>query len=228
MPRTFNRPHLVWGWRGTLADDVQHQVGAVNAALASLGAEPVELDTVRRHFATTAPTLCAAILRRALTYRERVNASVAFETYQSRRPPAELVTGTEKLLARLIRSGCSHSVLSLSAHNGLTQQISDLGIASLFLRVDGRTGPSARSKKQPLAKHVAMLRETIGDRPIVVIGDALDDIRAAIANRVHAVPYAGGLTHSDILRQSGLPVAETLAEAAALAIEHAHSMNQTM
>lgn len=228
MRRTFNRPHLVWGWRGTLVDDVQHQVGAVNAALASLGAEPVELDTVRRHFAPSAPALCAAILRRALTDRERVRASVAFETYQSRRPPAQLVAGAERLIARLIRSGCSHSVLSLSAHKGLTQHVSDLGVASLFLRVDGRAGPSARRKKQPLATHVAMLRETVGDRPIVVIGDALDDVRAAVANRVHAVPYAGGLTHGDILRQSGLPVAETLAEAAALAIEHAHSVNQTM
>ncbi|MFE9882535.1 HAD family hydrolase [Streptomyces sp. NPDC005784] len=228
MPRNFNRPHMVWGWRGTLADDFQHQVGAVNAALASLGAEPVDLDTVRRHFATSAPALCAAILVRALTDRERANASVAFETYHSRRPSAQLMTGSQDLLTRLIRSGCSHSVLSLSAHNGLTQQISDLGITSLFLRVDGRTGPSARSKKQPLAKHVAMLRETIRDRPIVVIGDAVDDIRAAFANRVHPVPYAGGLTHSEILRESGLPVAETLAEAAALAIAHAHNVNQTM
>ncbi|MDO0930238.1 hypothetical protein QQY66_00335 [Streptomyces sp. DG2A-72] len=157
-----------------------------------------------------------------------MNASVAFETYQSRRPSAQLTTGTDKLLARLIRSGCSHSILSLSAHNRLTRHISELGIASLFLRVGGRTGPSARSKKQPLAKHVAMLREIIGDRPIVVIGDALDDVRAAFANRVHAVPYAGGLTHAGILRQTGLPVAETLAEAAALAIVHTHSMKQTM
>ncbi|MGW7521761.1 HAD family hydrolase [Streptomyces sp. NPDC054796] len=228
MPRTFNRPHLVWGWRGTLAADVQHHVGAVNAALASLGAGPVDLDTVRSHFATTAPALCAAILRRALTDRERVNASVAFETYHSRLPSARLTAGTEALLTRLVRSGCSHSVLSLSAHHGLTQHISDLGIASLFLRVDGRTDPSIRSKKQMLATHVALLQETIGDRPIVVIGDALDDVRAAFANQVHSVPYAGGLTHVDILRQSGLPVAETLAEAAALAIEHAHRTSQTM
>ena len=223
MPRNFNRPHLVWGWRGTLADDVQRQVGAVNAALASLDAPPVDLDTVRRHFATTASALCAAILGRALTDRERTRASVEFETYHSRRPLAPLMPGTEDLLARLIRSGCSHSVLSLGAHNGLTQHVSDLGIASLFLRVDGRTGPSFRSKKQPLAQHLAMLRQSVGDRPIVLVGDAVDDVRAALANHVHPVPYAGGLTHPDILRRSGVPVAETLAEAAALAVAHAHT-----
>ncbi len=223
MPRNFSRPHLVWGWRGTLADDVQNQVDAVNAALTALGAQPVDLETVRRHFATSVPAMCAAILGRALTDRERTRASVAFQTYHSRRPPAQLIPGTKELLTRLIRSGCSHSVLSLSAHAFLTQHISGLGVASLFLRVDGRTGPSSRSKKQPLAKHVKMLRQSIGDRPIVLIGDTVDDIRAAFANHVHPVPYAGGLTHPDVLRRSGVPVAETLAEAAALAVAHAHT-----
>ncbi len=223
MPRILNRPHMVWGWRGTLADDVERQVGAVNAALASLGAQPVDSDAVRHHFATSAPAMCAGILGRALTDRERTRASVAFETYHSRRPPADLLPGTEDLLTRLVRSGCSHSVLSLTAHNGLTRHISDLGIGSLFLRVDGRTGPSVRSKKQPLARHLSTLRQTTGARPIVLIGDTVDDVRAALANQIHPVPYAGGLTHPDILRSSGVPVAETLAEAAALAVEYAHT-----
>ncbi|MEU6357039.1 HAD family hydrolase [Streptomyces sp. NPDC047072] len=223
MPRILNRPHLVWGWRGTLADDVERQVGSVNAALASLGAQPVDFDTVRHHFATSAPAICAGILGRALTDRERTRASMAFETYHSRRPPADLMPGTEDLLTLLIRSGCSHSVLSLSAHVGLARHISDLGVASLSLRVDGRTGPSARSKKQPLARHLSTLRQTMGDRPIVLIGDAVDDVRAAFANQIHPVPYTGGLTHPDILRSSGGPVAGTLAEAAALAVEYAHT-----
>ncbi|MER7930162.1 hypothetical protein ABTY96_44830 [Streptomyces sp. NPDC096057] len=51
----------------------------------------------------------------------------------------------------------------------------------------------------------------------------MDDVRAALANRVHPVPYAGGLTRRDILRQYGVPVADTLAEASALAVEYAHT-----
>lgn len=144
----------MWGWSGTLADDVQRQVAAVNAALAALGAPPVDLDTIRHHFAPSPPALCAAILGRPLTDRARTRASVAFETYHSRRPPPDLLPGAEGLLTRLLRSGCSHSVLSLGAHNRLTQHISELGVDSFFLRIDGRTGPSARSKTQPLAEHL--------------------------------------------------------------------------
>ncbi len=75
--------------------------------------------------------------------------------------------------------------------NRVTQRITDLGIDSLFLRVDGRTGPSARRKTQPLAKHLAALRQTVRDRPVALIGDAVDDIRATVANQVRPVPYAG-------------------------------------
>lgn len=222
VPRTYSRPHIVWGWRGTLVDDVGRQAGAVNAALVSLGASPVAFDTVRRHFATSAPATCAGILGRALTDRERTRASVAFEAYHSRWAPADLLPGAGELLTRLLRSGCTHSVLSLSAHHRLTRHISGLGIGSLFLRIDGRRDPALRSKKQPLARHLSTLRQDVGRRPVVVIGDAVDDVRAAFANHVHPVPYAGGMTHFGILRLSGVPVAETLAGAAALAVEHAH------
>lgn len=72
--------------------------------------------------------------------------------------------------------------------NRVTQRITDLGIDSLFLRVDGRTGPSARRRTHPLAKHLAALRQTVRDRPVALIGDAVDDIRAAVANQVQPVP----------------------------------------
>ncbi|WP_416974711.1 HAD family hydrolase [Streptomyces sp. 4F14] len=214
----------MWGWRGTLADDVERQVAAVNAALISLDEQPADPDTVRQHFATTAPAVCAGILGRALTHRERTQVNVAFESYHARRPPAALLPGAEELLTRLLRSSCTHSVLSLSAHNALTRHISDLGINSLFLRADGRTTPSSRSKRQTLARHLSLLPETVGDRPIVLIGDTVDDVRAARAAQIHPVSYGGGLTHPDILRGSGAPVAATLDEAAALAVEYTRTV----
>jgi phosphoglycolate phosphatase-like HAD superfamily hydrolase len=222
--RRYERPHIVWGWSGTLVDDVQSQVTALNAALESLGARPVALDTVRRHFATSASATCARILDRALTDRERTQARRAFEICYARSSPAQLVPNAVDLLQRTNRSGCTHSVLSLSPHNRLTQHIAHLGIASHLRRFDGRTEPSATSKSRPLAKHVAMLREVIGDRTLVLIGDSVDDVSAAFANHVHPVPHAPGLTHVDILSKSGVPVADSLAHAAALAVGHAHNL----
>lgn len=110
-------------------------------------------------------------------------------------------------------------MLSLSAHSTLTQQITALDIAHLFIRADGRTGAPGGTKTQALAVHVPALRASIGNhRPVVVIGDAADDAHAATANGLPAVLYAGGLTGHDGLSRIGVPVADTLAQAAALAL----------
>ncbi|MEV0937623.1 HAD family hydrolase [Streptomyces phaeochromogenes] len=223
MSRIFTRPHLVWGWTGTLTDDTDRYVQALNIALRPLGARQVGLDTFRRQFTTSSSALFAAILGRTLTPRERQQASIAFETHLAHRPPVQLRPGTEQLLARLIRSGCTHSALSLSGNHVVTQQISDLGIAPFFIRTEGLSDASAKPKAHPLANHIRVLRPDIGDRPIVVIGDDADDIRAAVANHVHPVPFAGGRTRPGILSQFGLPVAGTLAQAAALAVAYAHT-----
>lgn len=223
MSRIFTRPHLVWGWTGTLTDDTDRYVQALNIALRPLGARQVGLDTFRRQFTTSSSALFAAILGRTLTPRERQQASIAFETHLAHRPPVQLRPGTEQLLARLIRSGCTHSALSLSRNHVVTQQISDLGIARFFIRTEGLSDASVRTKAHPLADHVRALRPDIGNRPIVVIGDDADDIRAAVANHVHPVPFTGGRTRPGILSQFGLPVAGTLAQAAAFAVAYAHT-----
>ncbi|MGW0572952.1 HAD family hydrolase [Streptomyces tauricus] len=223
MPRTFTRPHLVWGWRGTLTNDVDRYIQALNIALEPLGAGRVERDIFRRHFTRSSPLLFSAILGRALTARERKQASIAFETHLARRPPLQLRPGADELLVRLRRSGCTHSVLSPMHHNVLTRQVSDLGVAPLFTRIEGRKNSSIGPWRQPLVDHASALGASIGDRPIVVIADDPGDVRAAIAHHMHAVPFGEGLTHPDVLSQFGLPVATTLAEAAAIAIEYVHT-----
>ncbi|GHH63436.1 hypothetical protein GCM10018775_81190 [Streptomyces umbrinus] len=44
---------------------------------------------------------------------------------------SRLPAGTKDLLIRLVHSRCSHSILSLNVHNGLTRHIADLGIGSV-------------------------------------------------------------------------------------------------
>ena len=224
MAPTLTRPHLVWDWNCTLADDVERHVEALNAALPPLGARRIDLATFRRLFSIPIPDFYAAVLGRPLTAQEWQQADTAFQSYLANCPPVRLLPGAADLLARLIRAGCTHSVLSLSAHATLTRQITALEIAHLFIRTDGRTGAPGGTKVQALAVHVADLRPSIGNhRPVVIIGDAADDAHAATANGLPAVLYAGGLTGHDALSRVGVPVADTLAQAAALALTRANA-----
>ncbi|MCM2388821.1 HAD family hydrolase [Streptomyces albipurpureus] len=230
MSRTI-RPHLIWDWSGTLADEARRHTEALNVALAAVApAEATRIDMEDLHRLSQVPEYAAysSALGRPLTTHEHRLAEAALKGYLASQPPAPLTRGASELLRRLVRSGCSHSVVSLRPHDSLIRHIDALGVAALFIRVDGRRTSSAGStKSQALARHVRAIRPAIDDRPIIVIGDAPDDAVGAAANGLPVVLYAGGFTSVELLRQIGPPVAVTLAEAAAIAVAHAHASPAT-
>jgi phosphoglycolate phosphatase-like HAD superfamily hydrolase len=57
----------------------------------------------------------------------------------------------------------------------------------------------------------------LGDRPVVVIGDTVDDAVAAAHVGATAVLYTGGSHSRATLESVGVPVVDNLAEAVALA-----------
>ncbi|MEU9280286.1 HAD hydrolase-like protein [Streptomyces sp. NPDC048341] len=93
-----------------------------------------------------------------------------------------------------------------------------MGIAGFFTRIDGRRG-SDGTKAGVLAEHLQALAVS-PSRPVLLIGDTLDDGAAAHAVGIHAVLHTGGLEPTQRLRSSGLPVVETLDAAVAAGIYH--------
>lgn len=84
------------------------------------------------------------------------------------------------------------------------------------MRVDGRTGPSGGSKARHMERHIAAL-DGISAEHTVVIGDAVDDAVAAAHVGAKAVLYTGGSHSRASLEAAGVPVVDSLAEAAHLA-----------
>jgi phosphoglycolate phosphatase-like HAD superfamily hydrolase len=112
----------------------------------------------------------------------------------------------------------TQSLLSMWFHTELVPAVETYGLAGLFTRVDGlRTEVGGDLKAGHLARHLAG-QEVAGDQA-VLIGDSLDDAAAAESVGAACVLYTGGFTHASRLRASGLPVADTLVDAVALARE---------
>lgn len=101
-------------------------------------------------------------------------------------------------------------------HEHLVPVVRGYGIERHFVRVDGRTGPSGGSKAQHMERHFAAL-DGISPEYTVVIGDAVDDAVAAAHVGAKAVLFTGGSHSRSSLEAAGVPVVDTLAEAAALA-----------
>jgi phosphoglycolate phosphatase-like HAD superfamily hydrolase len=82
--------------------------------------------------------------------------------------------------------------------------------------VDGNTKNAGETKERLLQIHLRELASTNGDT--VMIGDALDDALAALSLGVPCVLYDGGSHHRAELEALDVPVADSLLEAASIAL----------
>lgn len=211
------RAHIVWDWNGTLFDDIDAVVAASNAAFAELGLGPLTVEQYRETYRVPVIDFYELRIGRRPAPDEWAQMDACFQLhYSARRDGCGLTAGAEGLLAQWPGGGDrSQSLLSMYGHEELVPLVRRLGLERHFLRIDGRDGDSGVSGKgQYLIRHLRELAaEGVVPAGTVVIGDALDDARAAAQAGAHAVLFAGGAHNRRELERVGVPVADTLAEA---------------
>lgn len=212
--------HIVWDWNGTLLHDTDVVLEATNASFQEIGIPPITLERYRELFCVPIPQFYERLMGRLPSEAEWERMDGAFHRhYLARADRAALAEGAQELLSSWAASGNTHSLCSLAAHERLLPWVSRLGIDGHFMRVDGSRGSGAiDGKAGQMARHVAALAQVDRTRA-VVIGDAVDDARAAAHAGVRAVLYTGGSHSRGSLEQAGVPVVDTLAEAVGLAAE---------
>uniref|UniRef100_A0AAU2ADE1 HAD hydrolase-like protein n=1 Tax=Streptomyces sp. NBC_00093 TaxID=2975649 RepID=A0AAU2ADE1_9ACTN len=213
--------HIVWDWNGTLKDDLDDLLGAMNSTLGLLGEHSIDRDTYQALHCVPIPDFYARILGRSLSGNEWAAAEAEFMRYLSQRA-VRLRNGAKALLSRLHDNGYTQSLLSLLPHSRLLAETAEAGVTHLFDRIDGRRAPGT-TKAQALVAHLeAMGRPLDGHRDILVIGDTRDDALAARTVGADVVLVTGGLETAAALHQGGAAVTGSLAEAVALGLRLVH------
>ncbi|MEV0535840.1 HAD family hydrolase [Kitasatospora sp. NPDC050463] len=207
--------HVVWDWNGTVKDDLDDHVNALNATLPALGGDLVDRETYRAKHTVPIPNFYARLLGREITEQEWLDSDGAFLEHL-RAQPVRVRAGAVELMTALHEAGHTQSLLSLCPHDALLAEVGEAGIGHFFDRVDGRTGASGGTKAAPLAAHLDALGLAGQGHRVLLVGDALDDADAAHANGAHVVLHTGGLHHPAKLAAAGHHVADTLADAVAL------------
>lgn len=205
---------VLWDWNGTLLDDLAYAIGVRNRTFPAFGLPRIgSVSEYHRQF--TFP------VRR---YYER--AGVTDETFVAVAHAwmAEYVRGFDTVplhgdavetLARFAAAGVRQAVLSATRRDMLESQIARFPIRAYFTDVLGLSDIYARSKEAVGLDYLA--RCGVPAASTLMIGDTLHDAEVARAMGTECVLVARGHQSRETLLTAGVPVMDTLLEAAAWA-----------
>jgi phosphoglycolate phosphatase-like HAD superfamily hydrolase len=208
--------HVIWDWNGTLVDDLDIVVDAVNVSLDELGADPIDVDVYRDHYTRPVRLFYGRLLGRAVSDEEWLLIDRTFRaSYSDRLRSVELTHDALAAIAAVTAAGATQSILSMSWQDDLLPEVKRHGLDRAMIRIDGNTSEAGETKAGLLETHLSHLPN--GTRA-VLIGDATDDGHAANAIGIPVVLYDGGSHHREMLQSLGVPIAGTLTEAVTIGL----------
>ncbi|MDX1691544.1 MAG: HAD hydrolase-like protein [Acidimicrobiia bacterium] len=212
--------HVVWDWNGTLLDDLDVVVESVNAALRSLGADPIDHAVYRRHYTRPVGRFYEALLGRQVDPTEMQSIDDVFhEAYLDGVGGADLAAGAREAIDAVQAAGGTQSIASMLRHDRLVTAVREAGVDDLMLAVDGHRGVGGETKEEHLRHHLAQLRRLydLDGVGVVLVGDITDDADAAAASGIECVLVDAGSQERATLEAAGVPVVGSLREAVTVA-----------
>ncbi len=201
--------HIIWDWNGTLLDDTQAGVNAVNGMLAVRGLPTIDVPHYRDVFGFPVRDFYRAIGFRleeedwdamARDFHDRFLADTTLRLH------ANAVPALENFRA----AGLGQSILSASEQRILDGMLADFGIGHFFeivCGVDNLDGYSKRNLGRALLARLAL-----DPASILMIGDSLHDHEVAGDLGVECLLVAQGHQSRARLQRSGAPVLDSLAD----------------
>lgn len=209
-------PYILWDWNGTLLDDTDAAIGALNAVLTRRGLPAIGRAWYRDHFAFPVRPVYAAC---GVDLAQEDWDALAREYHDAYAAlPKRLNAESVAALTRVRDAGGGQSIVSALRQDLLDAAVAASGIRHFFdfvVGVDNLDGASKLSRARGLLARVPTSARAHGT---VLIGDALHDKEVADALGIGCVLCAQG-GHSAARLRAVAPTAETLLEALARAAD---------
>lgn len=214
----MERSHIVWDWNGTLLDDLLIVVEAVNRSIGAFGLAPITAESYRDHYTRPVRHFYDRLFGRTVSDEEWLRLNTGFHDayFELAALDVDLAPGARDAMDLLSQEGWTQSLLSMSPQDWLNGIVGRLDMTARFELVDGLSGPTGGLKATHLEEHLQILG--IGGSSVVVVGDTPDDVAAARHVGAQAILFHGGSHHVEVLEAEGVPIAETIAEAALMAL----------
>ena len=208
---------IIWDWNGTLLDDVDAAVNALNRMLGIRGIAPTTRDYYRSHFGFPVRPFYAE-LGVDLEHEDWDRICVDFHRFVEKEPKL-LRPDAHEALRFAAQAGMRQFVLSALREDLLKRDIAAAGIDSFFeavFGVDNLDGATKLDRGQDLVQHLSAAKETVPPR-IICVGDTLHDAEVAQALGAQCILVDGGHQTAERLSSAGVPVVPSLTAAVRLA-----------
>ncbi|MEI7901956.1 MAG: HAD family hydrolase [bacterium] len=204
--------HIIWDWNGTLLDDTQAGVNAINAMLATRHLPQIGLPAYRELFGFPVINFYRLI---GFNIEQEDWAAVAREFHDLflADPSIRLHDAAARALAYIHQVGIGQSVLSASEQSILSAMLEACGITRYFDRIVGVDNLYGHSKLE--LGRTLVSRLGLPPESVLMVGDSLHDHEVAEALGVRCLLIAQGHQSYARLARSGAPVLRSLAEVSA-------------
>lgn len=199
--------HIIWDFNGTILNDVQTGIDAVNVLLERYGKKKIDsLEEYRSAFGFPVIDYYEKIGLERENFPKYAPEWVA--EYNLREPDAKMFDGVHELLCYLKNIGYKQILLSATQKEMLLGQLARLGITDLFDEIIGQDGIEAHGK---VGAAIEWLQRT---RPqnALFIGDSLHDFEVAEAMGTKCVLVSWGHQSKERLLKTTAVVLDSVEE----------------
>ena len=199
--------HIIWDFNGTILNDVQTGIDAVNVLLHRYGKKRIEsAEQYRKVFGFPVIDYYDSIGLERENFARYAPEWV--QEYNLREPYAPMFEGVTDMLEYFQQQGVPQYLLSATEQQMLGAQVDRLGIRAYFDELIGQDGIEAHGKADT-AKRFA---ERVQPKSALFIGDSLHDFEVAQAIGAECVLLAWG--HQDHMRleTTGCRIFDTIAD----------------
>lgn len=212
-PRVGRVRHVVWDWNGTILDDNDAVVTAVNEVCVAFGRDTIDLDQWRSIYRRPLLDCYQELLGQELSTDDWAEIDRLYHNaYRKLLPTTRLTPGIPDELFRWREAGGSQSLLSMWFHHELVPLVTEHGLAELFTRIDGLlVDVGGHGKADHLVEHLAA--QELDPADVLLIGDVVDDADAAATAGARCVLVTTGVMNRAALEGRDVPVVDSIAEA---------------
>lgn len=197
---------IIWDWNGTLLDDAQACINALNSLLRERQLPLLDRERYRASFGFPVRAFYRAI---GITADDRGwnDLAVVFHA-RYRREPASVPAEARALLGWLQARNVLQAILSACEQQLLDTQVAEQGLSGTFVAVQGTDNLDGCAKIDVGRRLMARLASP---DVCLLIGDTLHDAEVATALGCACVLVACGHQSRARLAQAGCPVFDSLA-----------------